>query len=208
MGSAYGNFDCLNKGDKLFLVNLGVRTGDCEGARNEKNIAGGTIDATNNCFYKTNMDSFNSNPMYPNMYTVMKIGKESKNGFKSESLDTVYNRFSTVVSSNSPSGHSTSDPLDALPSDGEGYRHTITLDMGVNAMYIANSKTFKGTNGNDKSATMYKFYPPTLASTGSTGYNYVAQCSNRGICDSDTGICECFTGYTGQACDQVNSLAQ
>jgi len=206
VGSAYGNFDCLNKGDKLFLVNLGVRNAaKCDATRTEKTIAGGVVDAANNCFYETNKASFNSNPMYPNMYTVMKIGKESKNGLKSESLDTIYNRFSTTVSGNSPS----SNQLNVLPSDGEGYRHTITLDMGVNAMYIANSKTQRlGNAGDDNSATMYKFYPPTLASTGSTGYNYVAQCSNRGICDSDTGICECFTGYTGQACDQVNSLAQ
>ena len=34
-----------------------------------------------------------------------------------------------------------------------------------------------------------------------------AECSNRGICDSETGICECFSGYTGQACDQMNALA-
>ena len=202
----YGNLDCLNKGDKLFLLNIGVRS--CQIVNDDyTNIAGATAVGANNCFYKTDKLSFNSNPMYLNMYTVMKIGKEQKDGTKSESPDTVYARNSATVDASSPS----LSPRLHMPSDDEGYRHAITLDMGVNAMYIANSRTVKeavsGLVLKDMSATMYKFYPPTLASTKSTGYNYVAECSNRGICDSDTGICECFNGYTGQACDEMNSLA-
>jgi hypothetical protein len=27
-----------------------------------------------------------------------------------------------------------------------------------------------------------------------------AECSNRGICNTDDGVCECFDGYTGEAC--------
>ena len=157
------------------------------------------------------------------MYTVMKIGKENKDGTKSDSPDTIYTRVTGAVDPLSPS----ENPRQRQPSDEEGYRHSITLDMGVNALYIANSKidktgasTFENTivtEGDDvtavfpahpdTSATIYKFYPPTLASTGTTGYNYVAECSNRGLCDSETGICECFAGYTGNACEVVNSLA-
>lgn len=205
----YGNYDCLNKGDKLFLVNLGVRRSDkCKGALSYKSIGGGDIGADANCFYKTYQRSFNSNPMYPNMYTVTKIGKDVKNGLKSESPDRIYkSRDGISTSGNSPDANQ----LNYLPSDAEGYRHTITLDMGVNAMYIANSLIKKSgilyADEDDLSATMYKFYPPTLARTGSTGYTYVAECSNRGICDGATGICQCFNGYTGQACDQVNALA-
>lgn len=39
---------------------------------------------------------------------------------------------------------------------------------------------------------------------GSTGS---ATCSGRGICDEGTGDCQCFRGYTGQACDVQNALA-
>lgn len=49
---------------------------------------------------------------------------------------------------------------------------------------------------------VYKFVPDA-AST----YNYVAPCSNRGICNTDSGICQCFAGYTSDACSTQNSLA-
>jgi len=39
---------------------------------------------------------------------------------------------------------------------------------------------------------------------GSTGS---ATCSGRGICDEGTGDCQCFRGYTGQACEVQNALA-
>jgi len=36
-------------------------------------------------------------------------------------------------------------------------------------------------------------------------YKEQAECSNRGTCDRDTGICTCFSGYYGLACDQVTT---
>jgi hypothetical protein len=198
---AYGNLDCLSKGDKIFLVNLGARDDTkCMAAPSHTNIAGATIGATN-CFYAADKTSFNSNPMYPNMYTVMKIGKENKDGLKSNRPDVQYDFNSNTEATSSPA----KDPREKQPSDEEGYRHAITLDMGVNAMYLADAGKAAPLDSNI--ATIYKFYPPTLATTGTTGYTYVAECSNRGICDSETGICECFSGYTGQACDEMNALA-
>merc|ERR1711907_904967 len=45
----------------------------------------------------------------------------------------------------------------------------------------------------------------TPATTGS--YTYVSQCSNRGLCNSDDALCECFKGYTNDNCDTQSSLA-
>merc|ERR1712100_437929 len=38
-------------------------------------------------------------------------------------------------------------------------------------------------------------------------FQYVSQCSNRGTCDSSTGICKCFKGYSNDNCDNQNMLA-
>jgi len=174
----YRNTDCLNKGDHIFLVNLGTRNvNSCEPARSYPNIAGYAVQTGDSCYYKSDLASFDSNPLYPNMYTVTKIGKTVKNGILSD------------------------DGESAAALHYEGYRNEIHLDMGVNAKYVQSVITpGAGASGTDTKATIYKFHPPV-------GYNYVAECSNRGLCDSSTGICECFTGYTGQDCGIVNSLA-
>jgi len=47
-----------------------------------------------------------------------------------------------------------------------------------------------------------KFEP---AETGK--YEYVSQCSNRGTCDTSSGLCQCFKGYTGDDCSIQSALA-
>jgi len=69
-------------------------------------------------------------------------------------------------------------------------RHKIILDYGVNEAY-------------GQQYSVYKFNLPIEDKS----YTYVAQCSNRGICDSSTGHCTCFAGYTGDDCSVQNALA-
>lgn len=42
---------------------------------------------------------------------------------------------------------------------------------------------------------------PNSASKGAPGNLCHVDCSNRGICDYGTGICHCFNGFRGAACD-------
>ena len=43
---------------------------------------------------------------------------------------------------------------------------------------------------------------------GQKGNGCVVECSNRGLCDSASGACECFAGYTGAACEIKDVLAE
>merc|ERR1711916_47924 len=49
---------------------------------------------------------------------------------------------------------------------------------------------------------IYKFIPAATST-----YKYVSECSNRGTCDYANGICNCFLGYSSDACQTQNSLA-
>jgi len=51
-----------------------------------------------------------------------------------------------------------------------------------------------------------KIYKVTLATLDASDYTYVSQCSNRGLCDGSSGICQCFKGYTGDNCDTISEL--
>jgi len=86
----------------------------------------------------------------------------------------------------------------------EKIRNQIVLDYGMNAKFNWEGGSTQAT---DTSAQVYKFYPPPKATNPDNGYKYVAQCSNRGICNHDSGLCECFHGYTSDNCGTINALA-
>lgn len=83
--------------------------------------------------------------------------------------------------------------------------NVINLDMSTNwgTDIGAGSAADEAVSTTNASPTwVYKFVP-AAAST----YEYVAECSNRGLCDRDSGSCECFAGYTNDNCDTQSSLA-
>lgn len=49
----------------------------------------------------------------------------------------------------------------------------------------------------------YRFTP----NMNSNSIEMVAQCSNRGICDTTSGLCKCFSGYTNDNCDTQSTLS-
>jgi hypothetical protein len=71
------------------------------------------------------------------------------------------------------------------------FKHTIKTDLSLNW----------GTQTDAAHFRLYKFFPHVDST-----YTYVAECSNRGLCDAD-GICECFPGYGNDNCNEQNSLA-
>jgi hypothetical protein len=47
----------------------------------------------------------------------------------------------------------------------------------------------------------------TTAPTGASGNLCHIECSNRGSCDHKSGLCSCFNGYIGSACQTMSALA-
>jgi len=138
-------------------------------------------------FFNTGLNGYsdtanlNGNPVYPNLYQVKKIFRADKTTWRG---DPAY-------------------PEADLDSNSEKHRQQIHLDYSMNAAFH-----YFGTNSSslETSAQVYKFHPATNNADG--GYRYVAQCSNRGICNTATGVCECFHGYTSDNCGVINALAQ
>lgn len=76
-------------------------------------------------------------------------------------------------------------------------RNRITLDMSVNAAFPAGSSVL--------GARAYIFRPP-IVPVG--GFRYVSTCSNRGMCDAESGQCECFSGFYGDDCSLQHNVVQ
>ena len=84
-------------------------------------------------------------------------------------------------------------PTDLTPQNGGSAGTALTGTNRLNLYRALNTHEFKATI-------------VTESNTAVT-YQYVSQCSNRGLCESTMGICVCFTGYTNDNCDTQNMLA-
>jgi hypothetical protein len=86
--------------------------------------------------------------------------------------------------------------------------HSITTDISTNwGKSIGENRYDAGENSNGgesvaQSFNLYKFFPAAEST-----YEYVAPCSNRGLCNSESGVCECFPGYTSDDCHEQASLS-
>jgi len=78
--------------------------------------------------------------------------------------------------------------------------HVINTDISTN--WGAATEVEAATAIANDFFRVYKFFPHV-----SSQYNYVAPCSNRGLCDTSSGVCKCFSGYTSDACEQQISVS-
>jgi hypothetical protein len=158
-----------------------------------------------NCLNKTDIVTFINptnvahNPQHLNLYTIERLVKDLA-------------VFSNIVKFVAGASGSATGTVGAVGSDGlVGASPTFTpMKYGTNVISLDLATNWGTDLGADETTTIaaagatyvYKFVP-AAAST----YEYVAECSNRGLCDRDTGSCTCFAGYTSDNCHEQSSLA-
>jgi len=117
------------------------------------------------------------NPPYMNLYTARSIQR-----FHDSLLDTNDQVYAAFNVSAGDRGSLTS----------RFRKNLITADLNVNwANEAVGASAFH----------VYKFSPG-----GANTYKYIAECSNRGLCNTFEGTCDCFFGYSGESCEAQNTV--
>jgi len=129
-------------------------------------------------FILLNTDNFLANPPHINLYTATRM----------------YNKHYDYSVSDVWGG--------SISTEAAIGTHILSSNLGVNWASAFQGTMVQGQSQFHPRFRVYKFFP-SVTST----YNLVAECSNRGICQTDTGICSCFHGYSSDSCSQQNSLA-
>jgi LysM repeat protein len=179
------NHVCVEKGDKLFVIDSCWGRGELGvGSPSPNSIFGGTD------LYAC-ADSTIPNKDSGNIYTVTKV---------------------YTIAPGSNSAASPADTID-ITSDITLKRivdtHIIEVDASFGWQGLQGDPENSNTSGDDTTwsdntgvVILFHFTPHKEGT-----YEYVSECSNRGICDRDSALCKCFSGYTSHDCSVQNILA-
>jgi hypothetical protein len=176
-----------------------------------------TTTSYKNCVNKTDIITFLNfnkpalNAPHMNLYTVDRLVKDKVSMSKSVRYGT---RTNTAAGSGGgvDTGNAAVDGSDPIlttevDQDMQFGTNVISLDLSTNwavELYQGAADHYKDMSPVDTRNPFYVYkFIPHVDST----YDYVAECSNRGLCDYETGVCECFTGYTDDACNSQDSLS-
>jgi hypothetical protein len=95
----------------------------------------------------------------------------------------------------------------------EGYNemhymvNTIVSDLATNwAAAVGDNRRVSRQRNVPYEATLARFHIYQFTPADSSTFVNVAECSNRGKCDRETGICRCFAGYTKDDCSVQSTI--
>lgn len=178
------SFVCVEKGAKLFVVD--GCWGSHDTTASSEPIFGG--DAMTTC-----ADVSTPSKHSGNIYTVTKV-------------------YTVPPADNSDTSPTTTVDVSSDPSL-KRYVNTNIIEIDANFPWSGslmgdpeNSNTVgDDTAWSDNTGTVILFhFTPDKADS----YEHTSPCSNRGLCDTTSGLCACFKGYTGEDCSIQNVLAK
>jgi hypothetical protein len=143
------------------------------------------LNSTNIFTFLNTQESWN-NPPYINLYTATSL-KTTNPKYAVKDV------WASTTSGSGSAGGALDDASDSL-----FMTHVITTDIATN--WEAHTKTDVAIS--QSPFRLYKFWPSTASQ-----YTYVAECSNRGLCNTESGLCECFPGYTSDSCHEQSSIS-
>jgi hypothetical protein len=83
---------------------------------------------------------------------------------------------------------------------------TFDANSGVQNLLVVNTGGCDVDGCQPRIAELTCTVPPTTSADAWSGTTEANECSGRGNCDSEIGVCECNEGFTGEACEQQTVL--
>lgn len=132
----------------------------------------------NDYFFIIDPYNVTHNPPYVNMYQALSLYKQG-NDDRRLSIDSVYDEDSIT----------------------NRWKLRNTSHFFNNIIYTDTPTNWAAHAYGDSNFHIYKFVLNTT-----TSFEYIAECSNRGLCNRYEGLCECFDGYAGNSCNIADTV--